>query len=63
MQYGASNEGAKPTKGNLNNHLQSWPAGPDGVEYDINNEGRAVISQVSTGEWFTTSDESLPITW
>lgn len=64
MQYGAANEGAIPKKDDdLTTYLQTWPEGPDGVEYDVSDDGRAVISQVSTGEWFTTSDESLPITW
>jgi type IV pilus assembly protein PilA len=63
MQYGASTEGAIPLQTDLDNYLQEWPAGPDGVEYDVSDDGRAIISQVSTGEWFTTSDESLPITW
>ena len=64
MQYGAANEGAILKKADdLSTYLQTWPAGPDGVEYDVSDTGRAIISQLSTGEWFTTSDESLPITW
>lgn len=64
MQYkAANNEGAIPLQTDLDSYLQEWPIGPDGVEYDVSDNGRAVISQVSTGEWFTTSDESLPITW
>lgn len=64
MQYGSTNEGAIPKKADdLSTYLQTWPAGPDGVEYDVSDTGRAIISQLSTGEWFTTSDESLPITW
>lgn len=64
MQYkAANNKGAIPNKADLSSYLQEWPVGPDGVEYDVSDDGRAVISQVSTGEWFTTSDESLPITW
>jgi len=63
MQYkAANNKGAIPNKADLSSYLQEWPVGPDGVEYDVS-AGRAIISQVSTGEWFTTSDESLPITW
>jgi len=63
-RYESDNEGAKPENADdLSAYLQTWPEGPDGVEYDVSDDGRAVISQVSTGEWFTTSDESLPITW
>lgn len=63
MQHKATNEGAIPNQADLSSYLQEWPVGPDGVEYDVSDDGRAIISQVSTGEWFTTSDESLPITW
>lgn len=64
MQYTAANKGALPTKGNLNNYLQGWPIGPDGVEYDVSEDGkRAIISKESNGEWFKTDNESLPITW
>lgn len=62
-QYKGINEKAIPNKDDLNSYLQSWPTGPDGVEYDVSNEGRAVISRGSTGDWFTTEDVSLPITW
>ena len=63
MQYkAANNKGAIPNKADLSSYLQEWPAGPDGVEYDVS-AGRAIISKEGTGDWFTTSDESLPITW
>ena len=63
MQYKATNDGVMPTKGSLNTFVKTWPIGPDGVEYDVSDDGRAVISQESTGAWFTTEDESLPINW
>ena len=64
MQYGAANEGVIPKKDDdLITYLQTCPEGLVGVEYDISDQGRAVISQISTGDWFTTDDESLPISW
>ncbi len=62
MQYTAANEGDIPTQADLIGYFQDWPVGPDGVEYDVSGT-RAVISQGSTGAWFTTEDASLPITW
>lgn len=64
LQYSLMNEELEPTKNNLANFLQHWPVGPDGVEYDVSDTGRAVIAKKGNGAWFTAEEEaSLPISW
>ncbi len=64
MQYRAAKEGAVPNQTDLSSYLQTWPKGPDGVEYDVSDTGRAKISEAGTGAWFTAAEgDSLPITW
>lgn len=64
IQYGSTTEGDIPTKEDLNTHFQTWPIGPDGVEYDVSDTGRAVILTKGNGDWFTADEgDSLPITW
>jgi len=63
MRYGAITKGDIPDKEDLDTYFMEWPEGPDGVEYDVS-AGRAVISEVGTGAWFTAAEgDSLPITW
>lgn len=62
-QYKGVNEKTIPSRDDLKSYLQSWPTGPDGVEYDISGS-RAVISKGGNGIWFTAGEKaSLPITW
>jgi prepilin-type N-terminal cleavage/methylation domain-containing protein len=62
-QFYTKNEVTVQLKNDLDGFLQEWPAGPDGVEYDIS-DGRAVISEKGDGDWFTAAEgDSLPITW
>ena len=65
MQYGSTNEGAIPDEEDLVPFFQNWPAGPDGVEYEIA-EGRATIKTLPAGSNWTgnaSTGDSLPITW
>lgn len=62
-QFCTKNEVTAPLRNDLDGFLQEWPTGPDGVEYDVS-DGRAVISKVGDGDWFTAAEgDSLPITW
>lgn len=62
-QFYTKNEVTVQLKNDLDGFLQEWPAGPDGVEYDVS-DGRAVISKAGNGNWFTAAEgDSLPITW
>ena len=65
MQYGSTNEGAIPDEEDLVTSFQNWPAGPDGVEYEIVG-ARAAIKTLPAGSNRTgnaTKGNSLPITW
>ncbi len=65
MQYGSTNEGAIPGEEDLTAYFQTWPVGPDGVEYKIAG-GRATIKTLPAGSNWTGNanvGDSLPITW
>ena len=65
MQYGSTNEGAIPVEEELSIYLQTWPVGPEGVEYEIAG-GRATIKTLPAGSnWTGNADtgDYLPITW
>jgi type IV pilus assembly protein PilA len=60
-----NNTTTNPTMAQLvPDYIAEEPEGPDGVKYDVDDtDGRAYISTVSTGSWYTTTDDRLPITW
>lgn len=65
MQYGSTNEGAIPDEEDLAAYFQTWPVGPDGVEYEIAGD-RATIKTLPAGSNWTgnaNAGDSLPINW
>jgi prepilin-type N-terminal cleavage/methylation domain-containing protein len=65
MRYGSTNEGAIPDKEDLVTSFQTWPVGPDGVEYEIVG-ARATIKTLPAGSNWTgnaAKGDYLPITW
>ena len=67
--YLAATGGSPSIEGLLDSgYMNSWPAGPDGVTYelaDLNGKTAAVAIRNSAGSWWTAAEEqvSAPVKW